>query len=117
MQNFKDLVTDKTTLFMAFIGLLLVGFNILLVILQVDTTQTVAITRYNLIASTPFTRGNTPSLYTFALAPAAFYAIQLLLASRMYHKHRNLSILILGLGFIVLLFGIIVSSAIINVNK
>jgi len=117
MQNFKDLITDKTTLFMAFIGLLLVGFNILLVILQVDTTQTVAITRYNLIESTPFTRGNTPSLYTFALAPAVFYIIQILLASRMYHKHRNLSILIMALGFIVLLFCVIVSSAIINVNK
>ncbi len=117
MQNFKDLITDKTTLFMAFIGLLFVGFNILLVVLQVDTTQTVAITRYNLIESTPFTRGNTPSLYTFAVAPVVFYVVQVVLASKIYHKHRRLSILILGLGFIVLLFGVIVSSAIINVNK
>ena len=117
MQNFKDLITDKTTLFMAFIGLLFVGFNILLVVLQVDTTQSVAITRYNLIESTPFTRGNTPSLYTFAVAPVVFYVVQVVLASKIYHKHRRLSILILGLGFIVLLFGVIVSSAIINVNK
>lgn len=117
MEHIKRLIVDKTTLLMAFIGLLFVGFNILLVILQVDTTQTVAITRYNLIESPPFTRGNTNSLYTFAIAPAVFYILQVLLAARVHHRHRGLSILILALGFVVLLFSVIVSSAIINVNK
>lgn len=117
MENLKGFIADKTTILMAFIGLLFVGFNILAVILQVDTTQTVAVTRYNLIQSPPFTRGNTTGLYTFAVAPVVFYLVQVGLAVRIHAKNRNLSVFMLALGIIVLLFSVIVSSAIINVNK
>lgn len=117
LEQIKAFLTDKAALLMTFIGLLFVLFNVLLVILQVDTTQTVAVTRYNLIHAPPFTRGNTRSLYTLALAPAVFYAVQVLLAIRVHKKHRGLALLSLSLMFIILLFSIIVSSAIINVNK
>ncbi len=117
MEALRKLITDKTTLLLAFIGLLLLGFNILLVILQVDRTQAVAITRYNLISSPPFTRSNTSALYTFALAPAVFYLAHFILAARTHSRHRGLSILILSLGLVVLFFSVIVSSAIVNVNK
>ena len=117
MQYVREFLSDKIILLMAFIGLLFVGFNILLVILQVNTTKAVVITRYNLIQSPQFTRGDPRSLYIFALAPAVFYAISMILASRVFHKNRHLSVMILSLCFIVLLFSVIVSSAIINVNK
>lgn len=117
LDQIKAFLTDKVALLMAFIGLLFVLFNILLVILQIDTTQTVAVTRYNLIQAPPFTRGNTRSLYTFAIAPALFYLVQLALAARVHKQHRGLALLVLALMFVILLFSIIVSSAIINVNK
>lgn len=117
MEALRRLITDKTTLLLAFVGLLFVGFNILLVILQIDRTQAVAITRYNLIASPPFSRGNTSALYVFAIAPAVFYLIQFVFAARTHARHRGLSILILSLGIVVMLFSVAVSSAIINVNK
>ena len=117
MDDFKTFLGDKTMLLMSFVGLLFVGFNVLLVILQVDTTQTVAITSYNVIEGSTFTRGNVRSLYILAVAPVIFYAIQTLLAIRVYHRHRVISIMLLSLNIVILLFSVIVSSAIINVNK
>ncbi len=117
MQYIKEFLSDKIILLMSFIGLLFVGFNILLVILQVNTTKAVIVTRYNLIEAPQFTRGNARSLYIFALAPVVFYAVQIVLASRIYHNHRQLAVMMMSLGFIILLFSVIVSSAIINVNK
>ena len=74
-------------------------------------------TRYNLIEDATFTRGNVRSLYIFAIAPAMFYLIQTLLAIRVFHKHRVISLMLLSLNVVILLFSVIVSSAIINVNK
>lgn len=104
-------------LLLTFIAALLVLFNVFLVVLQIDSTQTVAITRYNTVETEVFTRANVRSLYVFALAPIVFFAAQLILAVRVYEKQRNLSTLLLIFGLIVLLFSVIVSSAIISVNK
>ena len=104
-------------LLLAFIGALLVIFNVLLVILQVDTTQTVAITRYNTIDSEVFTRANVRSLYIFAVAPVVFYTVQTILAVRVFENKRRLAVLLLSLNIVILIFSVIVSSAIIGVNK
>lgn len=104
-------------LLLAFIGALLVIFNVLLVILQVDTTQTVAITRYNTIDSEVFTRANVRSLYIFAVAPVVFYTVQTILAVRVFEHKRRLAVLLLSLNIVILIFSVIVSSAIIGVNK
>ncbi len=117
MPNLKALLSDKMILLLSLVGLLLALFNILLVTLQVDTTQTVAITRYNLINGQTFTRGNTRSIYVMALAPAVFFVINSLLSARIHQKQRLLSILICSFSIVVLLFSVVVSSAIINVNK
>ena len=117
MKYIKEFLSDKIILLMSFISVLFVGFNILLVILQVNTTKAVVITRYNLIESPQFTRGNPRSLYIFAIAPIVFYIVQLAIATQVYRKHRLLAIMMMSLGIIVLLFSVIVSSAIINVNK
>jgi hypothetical protein len=104
-------------LMLALIGALLTIFNVLLVILQVDTTQTVAIIRYNTIDNEVFTRANVRSLYIFAAAPVVFYLVQTILAIRVFESKRRLAVLLLSLNIVILIFSIIVSSAIIGVNK
>lgn len=102
---------------MALVGAMFVAFNIILVLLQINTTKSVAIIRYNAIVLPEFTRGDTRSLYVFAFAPLVFFIIHLVLAIKMYEKNTAISKIIMGLAYIILLFGIIVSSAVINVNK
>jgi hypothetical protein len=117
MEDFKKFLSDRTLLLLAFLGALLLLFNVFLVILQIDTTQVVAITRYNTIETELFTRGNVRSLYIFAVAPIIFYMIQVGLAVRVFENRRKLAILLLSMNIFILLFSVIVSSAIINVNK
>lgn len=102
---------------MSLVGLLLVSFNVVLVILQINTTKTVAIIRYNSILPPEFTRGDTRSLYVFMLAPFVFFLSHFVIAMKMHEKKRAMSIIIMGLSYVILLFNIIVSSAVINVNK
>lgn len=117
LDKLKVFLTDKVTLLMTLVGLLLVSFNLILVLLQINTTKSVAIIRYNAIAMPEFSRGDTNSLYVFALAPFVFFAVHILLAIKMYEKNASLAKIILGLSYIILLLGIIVSSAVININK
>lgn len=102
---------------MTLVGAMLVAFNIILVLLQINTTKSVAIIRYNSIVLPEFTRGDTRTLYVFALAPVVFFIVHLVLAVKMYEKNSAISKILVGLAYIILLFGIIVSSAVINVNK
>lgn len=113
----KTFLTDKILLLMTLISVMFVVFNIILVLLQINTTKSVAIIRYNAIVLPEFTRGDTRSLYVFTFAPLIFFLTHLVLAVKMYEKNASISKIIIGLAYIVLLFTVIVSSAVINVNK
>ena len=113
----KAFLQDKVTLLMTLVGLMFAAFNLILVLLQLNTTKTVAIVRYNSISLPEFARGDTKSLYVFALAPFIFLASHLIISVKMFEKHKGVSVIIMGMSYIVMLFGIIVSSAVINVNK
>ena len=113
----KAFLQDKVTLLMTLVGLMFAAFNLILVLLQLNTTKTVAIVRYNSISLPEFARGDTKSLYVFALAPFVFLASHLIISVKMFEKHKGVSVIIMGMSYIVMLFGIIVSSAVINVNK
>lgn len=117
MNSLKTFLSDKATLLMSLVGALFVAFNVVLVLLQLNTSKTVAIIRYNSIVPPEFTRGDTRSLYVFLIAPFIFYVAHFILAMKMHEKKRTVSIIIMGLCYVVLLFNIIVSSAVINVNK
>lgn len=117
INSFKVFITDKTELLMTLVGAMFVVFNVILVLLQINTTKSVAIIRYNAITLPEFTRGNTRSLYIFAIAPLLFFLINIVVAVKMHEKNASLAKIVMGLGYIVLIFGIIVSSAVINVNK
>lgn len=117
LDKLKTFLGDKSTLLMTLVGTMFVVFNLILVFLQINTTKSVAITRYNDITLPEFTRGDTRSLYVFALSPLLFFTIHLLIAVRMYERNTSVAKVILALSYIILLFGIIVSSSVININK
>lgn len=117
MNTLKAYLSDKITLLMSLVGLLMVIFNIILILLQINSSKTVAIVRYNSIAATEFTRGDMSSLYLFIVAPIVFFASSSLLAVKIHEKNKPMSLIVVGLNYIVLLFCIIVSSAILNINK
>lgn len=117
LDKLKTFLSDKTTLLMTLVGAMFVVFNLILVFLQINTVKSVAITRYNAILLPEFNRGDTRSLYVFALSPLIFFAIHMLIAVRMYERNTSFAKIILSLGYVILLFGIIVSSAVISINK
>ena len=117
MNTLKAYLSDKITLLMSLVGLLMVIFNITLIFLQINSSKAVAIIRYNSIAATEFTRGDTSSLYVFVLAPVVFFISFMALAVKIHEKNKPMSLIVIGLSQIVLLFCIIVSSAILNINK
>lgn len=117
MDNLKTFLADKVTLLMTLVSFLMVAFNILSVLLQLNTAKTVAIVRYNSISLPEFVRGDTRSLYVFLLAPLVFLATHLVIAVKMHEKNRGLSIIVMGMSYIILLFGIIVSGAVIGANR
>lgn len=117
MNHFKDFLIDRKNLFLALVSLLLVFFNFLLVVIQINSTKTVAVIRSNIIDGQDLTRGDTRSLYVFALAPILFFCIHVYLAIKAQASHKAISYSILGLGIVILIFSIIVSSLIIQANK
>lgn len=117
MDVLKAFLANKVTLLMTLVSVMFVAFNVILVLLQMNTTKTVAIVRYNAITLPEFVRGDTRSLYVFILAPFVFLASHLTIAVKMHNKQKSLSVIVMGMSYITLLFGIIVSSAVINVNK
>lgn len=117
MNTLKAFLSDKVSLLMSLVGSLMVVFNIVLIFLQINSSKTVAIIRYNSTTATEFTRGDTSSLYIFALAPIVFFVSLMMLAIKIHEKNKPMSVIIIGLSYVVLLFSIIVSSAILNINK
>lgn len=91
--------------------------NIITVILQIDTSKTVVITRYLVaLGLGGFDRGNASELYSFALAALLIAVSAILISARLYWTRRELSIVILSLAIVALLFNLIVSGAILNLQ-
>jgi hypothetical protein len=63
-----------------------------------------------------FERASVWQLYSFAFAAGLFALVAVLLSARLYTIKRALSILVLSLAVVVLLFNLIVSAAILNLQ-
>lgn len=91
--------------------------NIISVVLRIDTSQTVAITRYQVaLGLAGFERGSPAELYSFALAAIIIAVVTILLSARVYWLRRPISIVVLALGVVALFFNLIVSGAILNLQ-
>jgi hypothetical protein len=113
----KKYFQDRPILFLNLILTLGMIINVIAVALRVNTGQTVTIIRYQVnLGLAGFQRANTYQLYGFIIAAVIITAVAIFLSARLYKIKRSLSILILVLSIILLLFNLIVSGAILNLQ-
>ena len=116
--NFKSYIHDKQLIFLNLVLVLLGIFNILLVILRVDTTQAVAIIRNNTtLGLAGFEKADTSSLYLFAVVALIVVVAHTLLAVRLRDNKRSLAILSVGLGMTAVLFHIVVTTSVLSLHR
>jgi hypothetical protein len=113
----KKYFQDRPLLFLNLLVVLGASFNALAVALRIDTSQSVAIIRYQVnLGLAGFQRANMYQLYGFITASIIIAFVAILLSARLYSIKRSLSILVLVLSIILLLFNLIVSGAILNLQ-
>ncbi len=116
--NFKSYIHDKQVIFLNLALILLGFFNVLLVVLRVDTTQSVAIVRNNTtLGLAGFEKDNSTSLYQFAIIAVLVVVVHTILAIRLRDSKRALGLLTLGLGVVALLFLIVVTTSVLSVHR
>lgn len=113
----KKYFQDRPILFLNLVVVLGALINVIATVLRVNTSQPVVIIRYQVsLGLAGFQRANTVQLYSFAIAAILIATVAVILSARMYQKRRSLSIMILSLSVIALLFNLIVSGAILNLQ-
>lgn len=113
----KKYLQDRPILFLNLIVILGAIINIIAVALRVNSSQSIVIVRYQVaLGLAGFERGNVWQLYSFAIAAVLFAIVAIILSARLYKLRRYLSTLILSLTIIALLFNLIVSGAILNLQ-
>lgn len=113
----KKYFQDRQILFLNLVVILGALINIIAPLAWIDTSQTVATVRY--IASLDiegYKQGSVTELYGFALFAVIIAVTAVFVSARLYAQKRALSILILSLTVIVLLFNLLVSGAILNLQ-
>jgi len=113
----KKYFQDRPILFLNLVVVLGALINIIAVLLRVDTSRDVSIVRYQAaLGLSGYPKGSMTELYSFAVFAALIAIFAIFLSVRLYPQKRSLSILILCLTIITLLFNLIVSGAILNLQ-
>jgi hypothetical protein len=113
----KKYLQDRPILFLNLVVILGAIINVIAVTLRIDSSQTVAIIRYRTALDLAgFDRSTVTQLYSFALAALIFALVAVFLSARVYSLKRSLSLVILSLTIIALIFNLIVSGAILNLQ-
>ena len=113
----KKYFQDRPILFLNLVVILGAISNVIAVVLRIDTSQQVTTIRYQLaLGLGGFTRGEPTELYSFALVAIIIAVAAILFSARLYWMRRSLSIVVLCLAIIALLFNLIVSGAILNLQ-
>ena len=116
--NFKSYIHDKVTVFFNLVVILLGVFNSLLVVLRVDTTQSVAIIRNNTtLGLAGFERASSAALYQFLLIALLITIGNTIVSIRVHTIKRGLSLMVLGLTIVALVFLIVISTAILGLHR
>lgn len=111
----KKYFQDRAILLLNTIVVLLAVFSVLVVVFKIDTSQTVAILRYQAeLGLAGYQRAAASELYSFAIAGVLFATTGVLLAARLYHIKRAFSLTCLWLSALVILLNIIVSFSILS---
>jgi H+/Cl- antiporter ClcA len=113
----KKYFQDRTLLFLNLIVVLLALINIIAAVLRINTSQSIAIIRYQVaLGLAGYQRASVWQLYSFALAAVLMGVVAVFLSARIYKERRVLSILVLSLTIIALIFNLIVAGAILNLQ-
>lgn len=91
--------------------------NVIASLLRIDTSQSVATIRYiSALDIEGYVSGGVFHLYSFAVFAVIVAGVAVFLSPRLYTQKRALSLMILSLTIIVLLFNLLVSGAILNLQ-
>ena len=113
----KRLLHDKFVILLMLVCILLMLFSVFLVLLRVDTGQPIAIVRYKTsLGVAGFERGASTQLYSFVYMALISGVGGVVLARRIYRLRRTLAVTLLSLTVVVLIFNIIVSNALLNLQ-
>ena len=113
----KKYFQDRPILFLNLVVILGALINVISTSLRIDTSRTAAIIRYQSeLGLSGFPKGSNTELFSFAIMAVVIAVFAILLSARLYHQRRTLSLLILSLTIIALLFNLIVSGAILNLQ-
>lgn len=113
----KKYFQDRPILFLNLVVVLVALINIISVVLRIDTSQTVAITRYQVaLGLAGFERGSPAELYSFAVAAIIIALSAIVLSARIYDLRRTVSLVVLSLAIVALFLNLIVSGAILNLQ-
>lgn len=116
--NFKSYIHDKVTVFFSLVVILLGIFNSLLVVLRVDTTQSVAIIRNNTtLGLFGFEKAPSSALYQFLFIALLIMVGNIVISIRVHSMKRGASLLVLGLTMVVQVFLIVISTAILGLHR
>ena len=116
--HFKAYLNDKITVFFNLVVILLGIFNALLVLLRIDTTQSVAIIRNNTtLGLAGFEKSSSSSLYQFMLIALLITIGNTVISLRVHSVKRGASLLILGLSIVALIFLVVISTAILGLHR
>lgn len=113
----KKYFQDRPILFLNLVVVLGALINIIAILLRIDTSRTISIFRYQAaLGLGGYPQGSVTELYSFAVFAALIALVAVFLSARLYRQKRALSILLLWLTIIALLFNLIVSGAILNLQ-
>jgi hypothetical protein len=116
--NIRSFLRDKQLLglLIGFFGVTII--TILLVLLGVDTTQSIAIVRNNtMLGIAGFEKADTSSLYQIVILAFGIFLVHTTLAIRLREKLRSYAVLTLSLGVVAQIFLVVVASSILNLNR
>ncbi|HPW48217.1 hypothetical protein KBB76_02440 [Candidatus Saccharibacteria bacterium] len=113
----KKYFQDRPLLFLNLVVVFGALINVVTTALRINTSQSIAIIRYQVnLGLAGFQRASNYHLYTFTIAAVLIAVMGILLSARLFNIKRSLSVLVLALTIIALVFNLIVSWAVLNLQ-
>jgi hypothetical protein len=108
----KKYVRDRVILLLLSINAFLTLLTIVLILLRIGAANGSFISQYRAtLGVNVFKPGNLLDILSFGVFAVLIFGINFILSARMYRIHRQLSVVILAIGMVLLIFAIIVSNA------
>lgn len=108
----KQYVRDRLVLLLGSVNVFLTLLLAILTVLRLDTGHSSYIVQYRSDAAiNAFKSGSSTELFSFVLFGLLVLVLHTVISLRVYRIHRQLAVVVLGLGTLLLVLAIIVSNA------